>query len=264
MRLFGLIGYPLSHSFSAKYFGKKFADENISDSEYQLFPLEDISLLPQLISTQPDLKGFNITIPHKVAILSYLDKISAAAKAVGAVNCVQIERTESGLKLSGHNTDVYGFRESLLLLLKPYHKQALILGTGGASKAVCYTLKELGIRFTLVSRESENVNILNYSQLTESIISTNLLIINTTPVGMYPNVDKCPDIPYQFLSQKHLLYDLVYNPDETTFMVKGRKAGAEVKNGLQMLELQAEKSWKIWNEEGKMKSDRGRDAMPRV
>ena len=248
MRLFGLIGFPLSHSFSAKYFGKKFADENISDSEYQLFPLEEISSLPQLIIDQPDLKGFNITIPHKVAILSYLDQISGAAKAVGAVNCVKIERTESGLKLSGHNTDIYGFRESLLPLLKPYHKQALVLGTGGAAKAICYTLKELGIGFTLVSRESENVNILKYSQLTDSIFSTNLLIINTTPVGMYPNTDKFPDIPYQFLSHRHLLYDLVYNPDETTFMLKGRKAGAVVKNGLQMLELQAEKSWEIWNE----------------
>ena len=248
MQLFGLIGFPLSHSFSAKYFGKKFADENISDSEYQLFPLEEISSLPQLIIDQPDLKGFNITIPHKVAILPFLDQITEAAKAVGAVNCVKIERSKSVIKLTGHNTDAFGFRESLLPLLKPYHKQALILGTGGASKAVCYTLKELGIRFTLVSRESENVNILNYSQLTDSIFSTNLLIINTTPVGMYPNTDKFPDIPYQFLSHRHLLYDLVYNPDETTFMLKGRKAGAVVKNGLQMLELQAEKSWEIWNE----------------
>ena len=249
MRLFGLIGYPISHSFSAKYFEKKFSDENISDSEYQLFPLEDISLLPQLISSQPDLKGFNITIPHKVAILPYLDLISEAAKAVGAVNCVKIERSESGIKLAGHNTDTYGFRESLVPLLKPFHRKALVLGTGGASKAICYMLKELGIGYTLVSRESGNATILNYSQLTESIMSANLLIINTTPVGMYPNTDKFPDIPYQFLSRMHLLYDLIYNPYETTFMLKGRNAGAEVKNGSQMFELQAEKSWEIWNEQ---------------
>ena len=248
MRLFGLIGYPLSHSFSAKYFYRKFTDENISDSEYKLFPMEDISSLPQLILHQPDLKGINVTIPHKVAILSYLDHISAAAKAVGAVNCVRIERDGTGLTLTGHNTDIYGFRESLLPLLKPYHQQALVLGTGGVARAVCYTLKILGIQFRLVSRDGQDANILNYSQLTESLISANLLIINTTPVGMYPNTDKFPDIPYQFLSHRHLLYDLVYNPEETLFMLKGHAAGAAVINGLQMLELQAEKSWEIWNE----------------
>ncbi len=248
MRLFGLIGYPLSHSFSAKYFAKKFADENVSDSEYRLFPLEDISDLHQLILHQPGLKGFNVTIPHKVAILSFLDQISAAAKAVGAVNCVKIDRDGSGIKLTGHNTDIYGFRESLVPLLKPYQQKALVLGNGGAARAVCYTLKELGIEFTLVSRKDHDADVLNYSQLSESLISANLLIINTTPVGTYPNSDKFPDIPYHFLSCSHLLYDLVYNPDETTFMLKGKKVGAVVKSGLQMLELQAEKSWEIWNE----------------
>jgi len=248
MRLFGLIGYPLSHSFSAKYFGKKFTDENISDTEYKLFPMEDISSLPQLILHQPDLQGINVTIPHKVAIISYLDQISAAAKAVGAVNCVRIERDGTGVTLTGYNTDIYGFRESLLPLLKPYHQQALVLGTGGAARAVCYSLKKLGIEFRLVSRKGQDANILSYSQLTKSLISANLLIINTTPVGMYPNTDKFPDIPYQFLSHRHILYDLVYNPEETLFMHKGHAAGAAVINGLQMLELQAEKSWEIWNE----------------
>jgi len=249
MRLFGLIGYPLSHSFSAKYFAEKFATENISDAEYHLFPLEDISMLPHLITKQPDLKGFNVTIPNKVAILPYLDEISEAAKAVGAVNCVKIARSASGVKLTGHNTDTHGFRESLVPLLKSFHSKALVLGTGGAAKAVCYTLKELGITYTQVSRATQDANVLNYSQLTETILSDNLLIINTTPVGMYPDTDKFPDIPYQFLCNKHLLYDLVYNPAETAFMQKGMEAGAKVKNGLQMLELQAEKSWEIWNEE---------------
>jgi len=248
MRLFGLIGYPLSHSFSANYFGKKFTDENISDSEYQLFPLEDISLLPQLILQHSDLKGFNVTIPYKVSILPFLDQITEAAKAVGAVNCVKIERSDSGAKLTGHNTDTYGFKKTLVPLLKPFHSKALVLGTGGAAKAVCYTLYELGIKFTLVSRSGLDANILKYAQLSESILSDNLLIINTTPVGMYPNTDKFPDIPYQYLGNKHLLYDLVYNPVETAFMKKGQQFGSTVKNGLQMLELQAEKSWEIWNE----------------
>jgi shikimate dehydrogenase len=248
MRLFGLIGYPLSHSFSAKYFGKKFTDENISDSEYKLFPMEAISSLPQLILQQPDLQGINVTIPHKVAIISYLDQISAAAKAVGAVNCVRIKRDGASVTLTGHNTDIYGFRESLLPLLKPYHQQALVLGTGGAARAVCYTLKKLGIEFRLVSRKGQDANILGYAELTESLISANLLIINATPVGMYPNTDKFPDIPYQFLSHRHILYDLVYNPEETLFLLKGHAAGAAVINGLQMLELQAEKSWEIWSE----------------
>ena len=246
MRLFGLIGYPLSHSFSAQYFAKKFASENIQDADYRLFPLEQISEIHSLISLHPDLQGFNITIPHKVAILPYLDLITKEAKAVGAVNCVKIERGESGVKLTGYNTDIYGFRESLVPVLKPYHNKALVLGTGGAAKAVCNTLQELGIMFTLVSRTEHGANVLNYSQLGEKIISDNLLIINTTPVGTYPDTDKFPDIPYKLLGNKHLLYDLVYNPSETSFMLKGRKAGAAVINGLQMLELQAEKSWEIW------------------
>jgi shikimate dehydrogenase len=246
MRLFGLIGYPLSHSFSAQYFAKKFASENIQDAEYRLFPLEQISEISTLIADQPDLQGFNITIPYKVAILPHLDHITKEAEAVGAVNCVKIEGGESGIILTGYNTDFYGFRESLVQVLKPYHKTALVLGTGGAAKAVCYTLQKLGITYTQVSRGSQDVQTLNYSQLDEKIISENLLIINTTPVGMYPDTVKFPDIPYQFIGNKHLLYDLVYNPTVTSFMLKGREAGATVKNGLQMLKMQAEKSWEIW------------------
>lgn len=249
MRLYGLIGCPLSHSFSAKYFAKKFAEENISDADYRLFPLENISEVTSLIELQPDLQGFNITIPYKVTILPYLNHITEAAKSIGGVNCVKIERNFTRVILTGYNTDVYGFRQSLQPALKLHHTNALVLGTGGAARAVCYTLKELGIHYTLVSRSGEKESILNYSQLTEDILSDNLLIINTTPVGTYPAIGNCPDIPYQFLSTRHLLFDLVYNPAETLFLRKGREAGATTHNGSKMLELQAEKSWEIWNEE---------------
>ena len=248
MRLFGLIGYPLSHSFSAKYFAKKFESESISDAEYRLFPLENISEITSLLKQHPELQGFNVTIPYKIAILPYLDELSEAVKSVGAVNCVKIEKNVSGVKLTGYNTDVYGFRESLSPFLKPCHSNALVLGTGGASKAVCYTLQELGIRYTMVSRSGNGESILDYSQLNEQIINGNLLIINTTPVGTFPDTDKCPDIPYQFLGSTHLLFDLIYNPSETKFLKKGIEAGATVINGSKMLELQAEKSWEIWNE----------------
>ena len=247
MRLFGLIGYPLSHSFSAKYFAEKFETENIPDTDYQLFPLGNISELTSLIALQPDLQGFNITIPYKISILPYLDHISEAAKLVGAVNCVKIERNESGVKLTGHNTDVYGFRDSLKPALKSCHDSALVLGTGGAAKAVCYTLNELGIKYKLVSRTGDEKSVLKYNQLTENTISDNLLIINTSPVGTFPDIDKSPDIPYQFLTNKHLLFDLIYNPAETKFLRLGREAGAATLNGSKMLELQAEKSWEIWN-----------------
>ncbi len=247
MRLFGLIGYPLSHSFSAKYFARKFETENIPDTDYRLFPLENITDVTSLIALQPDLQGFNVTIPYKLAILPYLDHISDAAKSVGAVNCVKIDRNESGVELMGYNTDVYGFRESLIPALKPILKNALVLGTGGAAKAVCYTLNELGITYKLVSRTGGENSVLLYTQLTENIISDNLLIINTSPVGTFPDTEKCPDIPYHFLTNKHLLFDLIYNPAETKFLRLGREAGAATLNGSKMLELQAEKSWEIWN-----------------
>jgi shikimate dehydrogenase len=248
MRLFGLIGFPLSHSFSAQYFAKKFETESITDTGYSLFPLEDISQLLPLINQQPDLIGINVTIPYKSVILPYLDYIADEAAAVGAVNCIKINRNDLSIQLTGYNTDVYGFRESLLPILKPNLSSALILGTGGAAKAVCFTLHELGIRYTLVSRMGIGGTILNYSQLTEHIISDNLLIINTSPAGMFPDTAKCPDIPYQFIGSKHVLFDLIYNPVETKFLQMGRKAGAVTINGLKMFELQAEKSWEIWNE----------------
>ena len=247
MRLYGLIGYPLSHSFSAAYFARKFADENIADSDYQLFPITGISELSDLLVSRPELLGFNVTIPYKIAVLPFLHQLSAEARAVGAVNCVKVERNGADVKLTGHNTDIFGFRESLLPLLKPQHKQALVLGTGGAAKAVCYTLKQLDINITLVSRKSDEAGVLTYQQLSPDVLSDHLLIINTTPAGMYPNTETCPEIPYQYLTRDHILYDLVYNPTETLFMKKGLEAGAVVSNGLRMLELQAEKSWEIWN-----------------
>ncbi len=249
MRLFGLIGYPLSHSFSAQYFAKKFSDGHISDAGYHLFPLEDISILPQLIEQQPDLEGFNITIPYKESILPYLDHLTAEATDIGAVNCVKIDRNQpSGVKLTGYNTDIYGFKESLVPLLKSYHQTALILGTGGASKAVSFALKQMGIAYTLVSRSGQRDTTIHYSQITENLINKSLIIINSTPAGMYPHTESCPDIPYQFLGSKHILFDLIYNPAETKFLKMGREAGATTLNGLKMLELQAEKSWEIWNE----------------
>jgi len=247
MRLFGLIGYPLSHSFSASYFARKFAEENIVDSDYQLFPITDISGLSNLLTSKTELLGFNVTIPYKIAVLPYLDQLSTEARAVGAVNCVKIERDGPDVKLTGYNTDIFGFRESLLPYLKPHHTKALVLGTGGAAKAVCFTLQQLGITFTMVSRNADVKGILSYRQLTQNIISEHLLIINTSPAGMYPHTDTCPEIPYRYLTPRHVLYDLVYNPTETLFMQQGQKAGAEVSNGLRMLELQAEKSWEIWN-----------------
>ena len=248
MRLFGLIGFPLSHSFSAKYFAKKFDTESITDADYRLFPLENITGILSLIRQQPDLRGFNVTIPHKVAILPVLDHITPEAAAVGAVNCIRIERVSDSIRLIGYNTDIFGFRESLIPVLKPYHQSALVLGTGGAAKAVCFSLRELGINYTLVSRsQNDKANIL-YSQLNETVIHDNLLIINTTPKGMFPEVSKSPDIPYQLLTNRHLLFDLIYNPPVTNFMQSGIDAGATVLNGLKMLELQAEKSWEIWRD----------------
>ena len=247
MRLFGLIGYPLAHSFSARYFAEKFAKERISETDYRLFPIEDISQIHSLISKNPDLEGFNVTIPHKISILPYLDKISPEAAEVGAVNCVKISRNSTGIHLIGYNTDVFGFRESLIPFLKQHHINALVLGTGGASKAVCYSLNSLDINYTLVSRSPDKSVILHYNQITESIIHENPLIINTTPIGQFPDIEACPDIPYQFLSNKHLLFDLIYNPVQTRFLKNGLDYGASILNGHQMLKLQAEKSWEIWN-----------------
>lgn len=240
MDIYGLIGKKLGHSFSADFFNQKFKLEN-TDAEYLNFELKSIIEIEKILSDNPNIKGLNVTIPYKESIISYLDELSASAKAVGAVNTIQF--TDG--KLIGHNTDVTGFEKSLKPLLKEYHKKALVLGTGGASKAVVYVLSKLGIPFQLVARNESDNNI-SYRSITSNIINEHLLIINTTPLGMWPDTDSSPDIPYQILEQKHLLYDLVYNPEETLFLKKGQSRGAHIKNGKEMLELQALAAWKIW------------------
>ena len=258
MKKYGLIGYPLSHSFSKKYFTEKFEKEGFENCEYEAFPLPNLSDLPELIKANPDLCGLNVTVPHKIGVLYYLDKIDPAAKAIDAVNCIKIvnqhpveaffsgELSTLKVRLEGFNTDAYGFETSLKPLLKKYHHKALILGAGGAARAVAYVLHKLGIDHIHVSRRSIKKQI-SYQQLTGDIIKDNLLIINTTPVGTSPHIEAFPDIPYEFLTPKHLLYDLVYNPAETVFLQKGKEHGASVKNGQEMLHLQAEKAWEIWN-----------------
>ncbi len=242
LRLFGLIGFPLTHSFSPDYFRQKFQREHI-EAAYNPFVLETISQLPELLQNYPSLEGLNVTIPYKESVMPYLDELSALARETGAVNCIRI----ADGKLTGYNTDVAGFCESLKPLLNSQHQHALVLGTGGASKAVQFGLKELGIGYQLVSRREEQGK-RSYTALTRRQMRDYQLIINTTPVGMYPDTEACPPLPYEVIGPDHLLFDLIYNPEETRFLAEGRKRGAITKNGLEMLQLQAEESWKIWNE----------------
>lgn len=246
MQLFGLIGYPLSHSFSKGYFAEKFQKEGIDGCRYDNYPIDDISLLPEIIKNNPELIGLNVTIPYKEKVLTYLDSISDEAKEIGAVNTIRIKRENERIILSGFNTDVYGFGESLKPLLEQHHTSALILGTGGASKAVKFALDKMGINFQQVSRNRSD-NSLAYGDLTREIIEAHKIIINTTPLGTFPKVEECPPLPYQYLSSRHLLYDLVYNPAVTTFLNHGLTHHCHIKNGLEMLHLQAEKAWEIWN-----------------
>ncbi len=244
MRLFGLIGYPLSHSFSKKYFTEKFEREAINDCRYELFPLISIDALSSLLQKQPALEGLNVTIPYKKAVLPFLDSVKNIPPGLEACNCIRIKDG----KLSGFNTDVIAFEKSLSSLLKPHHKKALVLGNGGAAAAIGYVLKKLGIDFHLVSRAIHDGSTLTYKDLNEEIISECHLVINCTPLGMHPKPDEFPHIPYRYITDKHLLYDLLYNPPVTLFLQKGQERGAVIKNGLEMLELQAEESWKIWNQ----------------
>lgn len=244
MKLLGLIGYPLEHSFSKKYFAKKFNREGLTDWSYGLFPIKNSSDLTSLI-LNPNLVGLNVTIPHKQSVMPYLNKLDKTAKNIGAVNTIKINRTGNEIILAGYNTDCIGFEQSLLPLLKPHHTAALVLGTGGASKAVIYVLDKLGIAYKTVSTSGKGD--LSYSELTEEIIASYSLIINTTPLGMHPNITGKPVLPYTTLTDKHLLYDLVYNPLETAFLAGGKRYGAATKNGLEMLELQAEAAWNIFN-----------------
>lgn len=250
MRKLGLIGFPLSHSFSKKYYLEKFIQEGIQDIDYDLYPLPSIEDFKDLYTNDINLYGVNVTIPYKQEVIPFLNELSEEAKEMSAVNCIQIKRMEgqSAPYLKGFNTDAYGFTESLKPLLKSHHKKALILGNGGATKAVVYSLQQLGIEFRIVSRKADQHQYA-YDQLTEDIIKQYPLIINCSPVGTYPNVDECPNIPYEGITQEHLLYDLIYNPEETMFLAKGKAQGAAIKNGFEMLILQAEKNWEIWNQE---------------
>ena len=246
MDKYGLIGYPLKHSFSVNYFNEKFNSEGI-DAEYVNFEIPSINELPDVIKDNPNLKGLNVTIPYKEKVISYLDELDKDAQAIGAVNVIKIIRQPKGkYKLIGYNSDIIGFTESIEPLLEPHHKKALILGTGGASKAVFHGLKNLGIEAKYVSR-TPATGMLSYEELTPEIMAEYTIIVNGTPVGMYPKVDFCPDIPYEYLTPNHLLYDLLYNPNVTLFMKKGEQHGAKTKNGLEMLLLQAFAAWEIWH-----------------
>ena len=243
MRLFGLIGYPLSHSFSKRYFTNKFAEGKLGDCRYELFPLSSINELPALLKENPSLEGLNVTIPYKKEVLAYLDNRDGLPPGLEACNCIRIRKG----KLEGFNTDVTGFRNSLQPLLEPHHRNALVLGNGGATAAVVYALQELGIGYQVVSRRLHHGSTLTYEQLHPSLLEEYTLLINTTPLGMYPNEQACPDIPYASTGSRHLYYDLVYNPAKTVFLQKGEERGARIKNGEEMLVLQAEESWRIWN-----------------
>ena len=248
MKQYGLIGFPLSHSFSKRFFTQYFADNSI-DAEYLNFEISDISMLPAILKEHSNLVGFNVTIPYKEAVIPYLDSCDAKAAAIKAVNTVKIERKSGKISLKGFNTDLIGFRNSILPLLKPHHKKALVLGTGGASKAIVATLNDLSISTQLVSREAKAGVSIPYSQLTEAIMQEYLVVVNTTPLGTYPKTETFPEIPYEYLTDKHLLFDLVYNPAVTQFLQKGADRGAATKNGSDMLKLQALAAWGIWTEE---------------
>lgn len=242
MRRYGLIGYPLTHSFSQKYFTEKFEALGLPDCMYSNFSLKEMKELAPLLENQIDLFGLNVTIPYKKMVLDYVTDTTDVVQKIGACNCIHIH----GNKITGHNTDVVGFEQSLKPYLKPHHSDALILGTGGSSAAVEYVLGKLGIRFQFVSRKAGERSV-SYEQVDKALIESHPLIINTTPLGMYPDVDFFPHIPYEYITPQHHLYDLIYNPAETKFIEKGKARGATTQNGQEMLVLQAEESWRIWN-----------------
>ncbi len=244
MNLYGLIGYPLGHSFSKEYFTQKFEKEGLGDCFFELFPLESIEQFPRLLKNHPSLRGIAVTIPYKEAVIPFLHSLTPQAKSIGAVNC--IEMLPEGLR--GHNTDVVGFEQSFVPYLQHHHTRALVLGTGGASKAVQFVLQKLDIPFLLVSRKGEGENVISYGQVNESLLNDYTIIINCTPVGMSPLEGAKPSLPYESISFVHYLYDLVYKPAHTQFLLEGEKRGATVKNGYDMLLIQAEENWKIWNE----------------
>lgn len=240
--LYGLVGRNISYSLSRAHFAKKFDQEHIPDSFYTNFDIQDINEFPSLITDHPNLAGMNVTIPYKEAVIPFLDELDETAEAIGAVNVIQLK----GNRLIGHNSDYYGFQKSLEPHLKQNHKKALILGTGGASKAVAFALKKLNINFKYVSRNPK-LKQFAYSDLNKEIVQSHTIIINTTPLGTFPNVNDKPEIPYKFINENHLLFDLIYNPEETTFLKLGKKNGAAIMNGEAMFEFQAAKAWEIWH-----------------
>mgnify|MGYP000856296073 FL=1 len=245
MDKYGLIGYPLGHSFSIGYFNEKFHNEHIN-AVYINFEIPSIDGFIEVIDSNPELCGLNVTIPYKEQVMDYLDSLSPEAEAIGAVNVIRVTHKGSKTLLKGFNSDVIGFTRSIEPLLERHHKKALILGTGGASKAVNYGLKSLGLETMFVSR-TKREGVLTYDEVTPALIREYNVVVNCTPLGMYPNADVCPALPYEAMDSHTLLYDLLYNPDETLFMSKGRERGAVVKNGLEMLLLQAFASWEFWN-----------------
>lgn len=242
MNFYGLIGYPLGHSFSKKYFTEKFAKEGITNVQFELYPITAIASFPQLAAL-PGLRGLAVTIPYKQSVLAYLDEVTNEAVEIGAVNCIALNNGRS----KGYNTDVKGFQTSFVTALLPTHKRALVLGTGGAAKAVIYVLSKLNIPYTEVSR-STAPNRLDYSQISQDVMQKHQVIINCTPLGMSPDVSSAPEIPYQYITESHYCYDLIYTPDETLFLKRAKEQGATVKNGYDMLILQAEENWRIWNQ----------------
>ena len=245
MYKYGLISYPLGHSFSIGYFNEKFQNECI-DATYENFEIPSIENLTEILDSNPELKGLNVTIPYKEKVISYLDSISPEARAIGAVNVIKVNHKGNKTELKGYNSDVIGFTQSIEPLLERYHKKALVLGTGGASKAIIFSLKSLGIETLTVSR-FERHGCVRYEDITPEMIKEYNVIVNCTPCGMYPQTDDCPNLPYEAMDSHTLLYDLIYNPDETLFLKKGKAQGATVKNGLEMLLLQAFASWNFWN-----------------
>lgn len=247
MEKYGLIGYPLGHSFSISYFNQRFQDEGI-DAVYENFEIPAIEALDEIINTNPELRGLNVTIPYKEKVMPFLDNISPEARAIGAVNVIKVIHEGKDVKLKGYNSDVIGFTKSIEPMLdKKWHQKALILGTGGASKAVNYGLKHLGLETVFVSRY-ERPDTIQYSKITPEVVQEYRVIVNCTPVGMYPKTEVCPPLPYEAMDSHTILYDLIYNPDETLFMKRGAQYGAQTKNGLEMLLLQAFSSWEFWHE----------------
>lgn len=247
MEKYGLIGYPLGHSFSISYFNQRFQDEGI-DAVYENFEIPSIEALDEVIGANPELKGLNVTIPYKEKVIPYLDSITPEARAIGAVNVIKVTHEGRSTKLKGFNSDVIGFTKSIEPMLeKKWHKKALILGTGGASKAINFGLRHLGLETVFVSRY-ERPDTIQYDKITPDVVKEYNVIVNCTPLGMYPKTEECPQLPYEAMDSHTILYDLIYNPDETLFMKRGAQYGAQTKNGLEMLLLQAFASWEFWHE----------------